>query len=80
MYMEIDKMTLTKLIHDLKNSGKDICELDAILTGFQEAQSLEDVEYYQNQIYGILVGMTILQYINKSTVMEIMANLENSEI
>ncbi len=68
-------MTYTSLIERLKADGKDTCEVEAMANAFKES-GYTDFEFYQNQLYGVLVGLAIMGYITPDEAIGIMNELE----
>ena len=72
--------TISTIIASLKADGKDTCEAEAMVEAFKEADDLAGIEFYQNQLYGLLVGLTIMGYLSVENINEAMNEMESGNI
>lgn len=68
-------MKYTDIVERLKADGKDTCEIESMLDAYKDAD-FNDIEFYQNQLYGVLCGLAVLGYITPDQVNEIQNELE----
>lgn len=69
-------MKYSQIIDKLDTYGMDTVEVKAMFDAFKDASDYEDIEFYQNQLYGFLCGLAALRWITPDEVNEIMNNLE----
>lgn len=55
--------SLKNLMNRLTAEGLDISELERMVGDLEDAETCSDVDYYEGQIYGVLVGLSIMGYI-----------------
>lgn len=73
-------MTFTSIINKLDNEGMDTVEVKAMVEAFKDAKGFNEIDYYQNQLYGFICGLAALKYITPDDVNEIMNNLESGDL
>lgn len=59
---------LKDLMNRLAAEGRDITELERMVSDLKEAETCTDIDYYEGQIYGVLTGLCIMGYITPDEV------------
>lgn len=60
--------SLKSLMNRLADEGRDITELERMVSDLEEAETCTDIDYYEGQIYGVLTGLCIMGYITPDEV------------
>lgn len=71
--------SLKNLMNRLAAEGRDITELERMVSDLEEAETCTDVDYYEGQIYGVLTGLCIMGYITPDEVNSIQNAVEGCD-
>lgn len=70
---------LKDLMNRLAAEGRDITELERMVSDLEEAETCTDIDYYEGQIYGVLTGLCIMGYITTDEVNSIQNAVEEGD-
>lgn len=70
---------LKDLMNRLAAEGRDITELERMVSDLEEAETCTDIDYYEGQIYGVLTGLCIMGYITPDEVNSIQNAVEEGD-
>lgn len=70
---------LKDLMNRLAAEGRDITELERMVSDLEEARTCTDIDYYECQIYGVLTGLCIMGYITPDEVNSIQNAVEECD-
>lgn len=70
---------LKDLMNRLAAEGRDITELERMVSDLEEAETCTDIDYYEGQIYGVLTGLCIMGYITPDEVNGIQNAVEEGD-
>lgn len=70
---------LKNLMNRLAAEGRDITELERMVSDLEEAETCTDIDYYEGQIYGVLTGLCIMGYITPDEVNGIQNAVEEGD-
>lgn len=70
---------LKDLMNRLAAEGRDITELERMVSDLEEAETCTDIDYYEGQIYGVLTGLCIMGYITPDEVNSIQNAVEECD-
>lgn len=70
---------LKDLMNRLAAEGRDITELERMISDLEEAETCTDIDYYEGQIYGVLTGLCIMGYITPDEVNGIQNAVEEGD-
>ena len=73
-------MNLNELMNRLAAEGRDISELKSMVNDLTSATTVEEITRSESQIYGVLVGLSILGYITPDEANDIQNALEEEGI
>lgn len=71
--------SLKNLMNRLAAEGRDITELERMVSDLEEAETCTDIDYYEGQIYGVLTGLCIMGYITPDEVNGIQNAVEEGD-
>ena len=71
--------SLKNLMNRLAAEGRDITELERMVSDLEEAETCTDIDYYEGQIYGVLTGLCIMGYITPDEVNSIQNAVEECD-
>lgn len=71
--------SLKSLMNRLAAEGRDITELERMVSDLEEAETCTDIDYYEGQIYGVLTGLCIMGYITPDEVNDIQNAVEEGD-
>lgn len=71
--------SLKNLMNRLAAEGRDITELERMVSDLEEAETCTDIDYYEGQIYGVLTGLCIMGYITPDEVNSIQNAVEEGD-
>lgn len=71
--------SLKNLMNRLAAEGRDITELERMVSDLEEAETCTDIDYYEGQIYGVLTGLCIMGYITTDEVNSIQNAVEEGD-
>lgn len=70
---------LKDLMNRLAAEGRDITELERMVSDLEEAETCTDIDYYEGQVYGVLTGLCIMGYITPDEVNGIQNAVEEGD-
>ena len=70
---------LNELMNRLTAEGRDLSELERMVGDLEDAETCSDIDYYEGQIYGVLVGLSIMGYITPDEVNSIQNAVEEGD-
>ena len=71
---------LKNLMNRLTAEGRDLSELKRMIDDLKDANTMEDINYYEGQIYGVLVGLSIMGYITPGEADSIQNDVEEDAV
>ena len=71
---------LNELMNRLTAESRDLSELKHMIDDLKDANTMEDINYYEGQIYGVLVGLSIMGYITPEEADSIQNDVEEDAV
>lgn len=71
---------LKELMNRLTAEGRDLSELERMIDDLAAAGTMDEINYYEGQIYGVLVGLSIMGYITPEEADELQNSVEENAV
>lgn len=71
---------LKELMNRLTAEGRDLSELKRMIDDLDAAGTMDEINYYEGQIYGVLVGLSIMGYITPEEADELQNSVEEDAV
>ncbi|MFV8254065.1 hypothetical protein ABI153_05495 [Faecalibacterium prausnitzii] len=71
---------LKELMNRLTAEGRDLSELERMIDDLAAAGTMDEINYYEGQIYGVLVGLSIMGYITQEEADELQNSVEEDAV
>ena len=71
---------LKELMNRLTAEGRDLSELERMIDDLADAGTMDEINYYEGQIYGVLVGLSIMGYIPPEEADELQNSVEEDAV